>query len=486
MNDSPTSRTALEGNRIFRSLRFRLAAWNAGTVLLTSLVLLIVLRQGVRWAVVMELDRILLEDVNEIVLGLEGADVPPLEALQDQLERKAIGHKEQGWYVKFLGENEVLVWASSGARPVTPKYEPARDMQPETSGVFRVVRHKLARPVQGISQVRVGASTNRIRNDLAKLDRWILIAGACASLAAPLAGYWLAGRAADTVDQITQAASQLRPSRLEERLSLRGTGDELDRLATTINGLLDRIAAYVNVKRDFLANAAHQLRTPLAAIRSSVEVALNGNRSTQEYEDLMVDLIDQCTTLETLVNQLLLIAETESQLPREQFSPVNLSELVDKAVEMFRGVAELKGIRLEKNACESAWILGNRVHLRQVLNNLLDNAFKYSGEGGAIDVTLAVDQDARTVVLAVQDDGIGIPQDEIARVFERFYRAEPVRHRAAGGTGLGLSICQSVVQSHGGKIDCESAPPRGTTIRVTLPMIAAPTDAAAPARLSLA
>src|SRR5690606_3103371 len=125
-------------------------------------------------------------------------------------------------------------------------------------------------------------------------------------------------RAARTLGDIIHTASRLRPNHLSERLPIRGTGDELDQLAFTVNGLLDRIAAYLEQKRDFLADAAHELRTPLAAIRSSVEVALNSDRTREEYEDLLVDLIAESSSLETLVNQLLLISESEAELTRHE------------------------------------------------------------------------------------------------------------------------------------------------------------------------
>lgn len=195
---------------------------------------------------------------------------------------------------------------------------------------------------------------------MARVDQMVLIAAAGILLLAPLCGYWLASRAARTVGEIIQTASRLRPSHLDERLPVRGTGDELDQLAETVNGLLDRIAAYLQQRRDFVANSAHELRSPLAAIRSSVEVALSSGRSADEYEDLLVDILDQSGTLETLVNQLLLLSETEVDQLRKQGEQIAFDEIVSKSVEMFRGVAESKEVDLQLAAAIAStfWATG--------------------------------------------------------------------------------------------------------------------------------
>jgi signal transduction histidine kinase len=344
-------------------------------------------------------------------------------------------------------------------------------LEPVTFQNYRVVGQPLEHSAPDFDRVVVGASLNLIQQDLARIDRGVLLAAAAVLLAAPLCGYWLAARAARTMGAIITAASRLRPSHLNERLPIQGSGDELDQLAHTINSLLDRIAAYLNVKRDFLANAAHELRTPLAAIRSTMEVALNSNRSTEEYEELMVDVIEECFILETLVNQLLLLSETEADLPAAKFEPVALDALAAKSIEMFTGVAEGRGVSLRTGELATATVRGNPAHLRQLLNNLIDNAVKYTPAGGKVVVDLHVRNAGRQVELCVADTGQGISSEEQRHIFERFYRAESARTRAGGpkGAGLGLSICQSVVNNHGGTIACTSQPDRGTTFTVLLP-----------------
>ncbi|MBL9162166.1 MAG: sulfatase-like hydrolase/transferase [Planctomycetaceae bacterium] len=459
---------------IWRTLRFRLAAWNAGAVILTALVTLVGLRQGVSWALIHELDQVLLDDARDVRAMIEATPADQEKQLQLNLNRMAISHEHRGWYVKLLNVEGEERWATEHARPKLPRPNITKDRTPTTFEGYRIVQSEVDAKFPDVKLIRVGATLSQINEDMARIDRWVLLAAGAVLLTAPLCGYWLASRAAETIGQIITTASRLRPSHLDERLSIRGTGDELDLLAETINSLLDRIAAYINVKRDFLANAAHELRTPLAAIRSSVEVALNAERSSAEYEDLMVDVIEECGALETLVNQLLLLSETEAELPAAKFERVDLNDLVMKGVDMFSGVAEARGVKLRAGRVDDAAVTGHRVHLRQVLNNLLDNAVKYTPSGGEVTVEVIVDEPF--VRLKVIDTGAGMTAEEQQHIFQRFFRAESARTRSpgVGGTGLGLSICQSVVHNHGGEIHCKSFIDRGTTFTVTLPLAEEP------------
>jgi signal transduction histidine kinase len=327
-----------------------------------------------------------------------------------------------------------------------------------------------------IDTVRVGASLRLLNEDMERIDRLSLAAAGVVLVVAPLISYWLAGRAARTVGEITEAAERLRPGLLRDRLPIRGTGDELDRLARTINGLLDRISTYLEERRDFLANAAHELRTPLAAIRSSVEVALSSVRSDSEYQELLVDIIDRGESLETLVNQLLLISESETERLRLDREQVSFDETVRSSAEMFAGVAESRGIELKTRIPGKVWIRGNRHLLNQLVNNLIDNAIKYTPSGGRVSVELSSDESLKHALLRVVDTGIGISESDMPRVFERFFRADKARARNSEtvGTGLGLSISQAVVVAHQGRIRCESKLDHGSTFIVELPLTSPP------------
>ena len=363
------------------------------------------------------------------------------------------------------------MWASPGASPRTAQYDPKRPEMPWTHDGFRVVRRRAPANDHGIGVLRVGTTLASIHEDLALMDRWAIGAAGAVLSFAPLCGYWLAGRAARTVGDITDTASRMRPAHLNERLPLSGAGDELDQLAETINGMLDRIASHLERRRDFLANAAHELRTPLAAIRSSIEVALGQERSPEAYRDLLADVLDEAGSLETLVNQLLLISESEADVRQSDLQPTPLHELVAKAVDMFRGVAESRDIQLIIQRRDETMVPGRRAHLRQVVNNLLDNAIKYTPSGGRVTVALAADPEQRMARLSISDNGPGIDASDQGAIFDRFFRTDRARSRdETRGAGLGLSICRSVVEAHQGAIRYQSTLGAGTTLGAIMPL----------------
>jgi signal transduction histidine kinase len=407
-----------------------------------------------------------------------------MDLLKEELQRRAAGHRQHGWFAALIDARGRTVWASNQDVADTIDPAPVRPLTPYTFRGLRIVEMNINRDDSGIHRIRVGGNLDFLDRDMAHLDRLAYMSAAALLLIAPLSGYWLAGRAARTMGDIIHTAAGLRPSHLDERLMLRGTGDELDQLASTINHLLDRIAAYLQQKRDFLANAAHELRTPLAAIRSSVEVCMTSEDVSEEFSTFLEDLIDQCAALEVLVNQLLLISETETDQWIHAQERVAIHDVAARAVEMFEGVAESRGIQLTLQANCHAEVSGSRHHLRQVINNLIDNAVKYTDPGGAVNVSLDLLPEVHAIRLTVHDNGIGIAEADVPHVFDRFFRADRARTRDPGiqGTGLGLSICQAVVSSHGGTITCRSVVGVGTILEVVLPIAEDPGER--PARLT--
>ena len=475
----------------FRSLRFRLMLLNAIVVLLASMGTLIGLRAGIRFALVRELDQILSEDLDEIELALAAAGAPDSTALFSQLDRKARGHVQHRWFVSIRDPKRL----PTASRNKTTVSEPALELTglwqsvnvpteldvgelksdtPITINGYRLLDRLGKLSSNEEVWIRVGASMSSIDRDLSLIDEIIGIAFGLGLIVAPLGGYWLAGRVTRPLATMIRTADRLRPEELSERLAVRGTGDELDHLSHTFNLLLDRIASFLQHRRDFLANAAHELRTPLAALRSTAEVALRSNRAASEYQELLGTIVEESESLEVLVNQLLLLAETEADSETLMLSgePVELKMLIEKSFEMFIGVAESRSISLRLETLQPAMIKGNRHHLRQVLNNLIDNALKFTQASGTVVVNLAVDPNLKQAYVSVRDNGLGIAADEMTRLFERFYRGDRSRRRdsVTRGTGLGLSICEAIVKGHGGSMRVESQIGKGSCFQVILPL----------------
>jgi len=457
---------------VFYSLRFRLTFWNSVVFWIAIILVLAGVRISMRIALNHEADSQLLEDAEEIRLLI--SDLYPEESqIKDELRIKTQTHKHRDLFIQLRTLKGEVVWESDG----TPRIEfppPVDDPRKAQfrSGEWHIVHRRIPKESKAHDwSIVIGATLRSVENEVQQLTQTILAVGAFAFLITPLGGYWLAGRATRPLTEIMDTTSRLHPANLDERLPLRGTRDELDRLSATINGFLDRIAGFLERNREFTAHAAHELRSPLAAIQSSIEVALTTDRDPEQYKEMLAEILDECASLTKLVNQLLVLAETDAGIETVKKQDLNLQQLVQRSCEMFRGAAEVKGVNLVTDSPEPVWIQGDPQRLRQVINNLIDNALKFTPEGKIVRVELRSGNNGYPAVLRVKDQGMGIPANELAHIFERFYTVDRSRSRGTGshGSGLGLSICQSIVTAHSGKIEVTSEVGKGTTFEVTLP-----------------
>lgn len=457
---------------VFGTLRFRLTLWNTAVVLLMVVVTLWGVREGLRLTLLHEADNQLKVDATEIRLTIEQL-YPDQQRIHDELDRKAISHVNKSFFIRLYDSRNVLLWSSIDAPTAAVPIDPyLSEKRPVSVDEYRLVHVKLAKPGIPNWTIRVGSSYQPLEADVVQLTNLMLVVGAVVLLISPLGGYWLAGRATRPLAEIIDTTAQLHPSSLEQRLPLRGTRDELDRLSATINGFLDRIAKFVEQNREFTANAAHELRSPLAAIQSSLEVALNSDRTISEYKELLLEVLEECGELGVLVNQLLLLAESDAGHLHIGSEPIHLDEIVRKAFDMFQGVAETEGVDMQIVRLDSIRLEGDAGRLRQVVNNLLDNAIKFTRQGGKVEIELVLAPAGDRAIFSVRDTGLGISHEDLLHVFDRFYRGDRSRHRGkeGRGTGLGLSICESIIASHGGRIQIDSVINQGTTICVTLPV----------------
>ncbi|MBS0265368.1 MAG: HAMP domain-containing protein [Planctomycetes bacterium] len=458
---------------VFGTLRFRLTLWNTAVVLVFVLFTLWGAREGLRFEFWREADFQLQEDTVEIrqLIELSGAN---LDAVKDSLNRKAETHTHRGLYIRIFDESRECIYTSPNAPAPQLSWELFESRkQPVVAGEYHVRHFQLDKPGMRSWTVRVGASFAPLEEDIEQVTRLLLVVGSITLLISPLGGYWLAGRATRPIAQIIDTTGRLHPSSLSERLPLRGTRDELDRLSATINGFLDRIAHYLAQNREFTSNAAHELRSPLAAIQNSLEVALNADRTPEEYRELLGEILDECDGLRALVNQLLILAETDAGRTPLAQEPVQIDSVVRKTYDMFLGVAESAAIDLQIVQLDRCRVLGDASRLRQVVNNLVDNAIKFTRAGGIVALRLWRETSDQTVRLSVRDTGSGIPKEDLPHIFSRFYRGDKTRQRdrASRGTGLGLAICQSIVAAYNGRIEVESVVDQGTTMTVIIPAV---------------
>ena len=289
-------------------------------------------------------------------------------------------------------------------------------------------------------------------------------------LLASAGGYFLARKSLAPIASMNRQTQRITAERLSSRLDVNNPRDELGHLATTINELLTRLETSFKEQQRFIADASHELRTPLAVLRGETEVALGKTRTIEEYETSLALIKDEAERLSHIVEDLFLLARQPVDAPAALVKqPMSLNEVVRDCTRAAQVLAMNKGVRLKSPQDSPSIILnGDDELLKRMMLNLLDNAVKYTPEGGEISVALA--RQNGNAHIEVRDTGIGIPEAEHARIFDRFYRVDKARSRALGGAGLGLSIVRWIVEVHGGKIEVNSAPGRGSKFIVELPL----------------
>jgi len=289
-------------------------------------------------------------------------------------------------------------------------------------------------------------------------------------LLASLGGYWMSRSALSPVDEITRAARSIDVRELSRRVAVPQTGDELQRLADTLNGMLARLESAFHRITQFTADASHELRTPVSVMRTSAELTLRKHRSEPEYREALAEILREAEKISQLIEQLLILARADSAAASVPLVPADLSEILHAACGQAGHLAEAKGLLLsERLPDHPLWVRGDALSLERLFFILLDNAVKYTPSGGRIDVNLFTsDGDA---LAEFRDTGIGMSADDIPRVFDRFYRADRARSRELGGTGLGLAIGRWIADVHGGEIRLQSEPSKGSTFQVRLPLL---------------
>jgi heavy metal sensor kinase len=304
---------------------------------------------------------------------------------------------------------------------------------------------------------------------LDRFRRVLFLSSPLLVLLASAGGYWLSRRALAPVDQITREARSIGAQNLSRRLVAPHTRDELQRLSETLNGMLERLEQAFRRITQFTADASHELRTPVALMRTRAEVVLRRPRSEQEYRETLRQILEDLQRTSSLIENLMLLARADSGAEALQHTPINMVECVGEACLEGRTLAETKQITFrEELPASPVWIEGDSNSLRRLFLILLDNAVKYTAPQGRITVSLYSNNGS--AVAEVRDSGIGIAAQDLPHIFERFFRADPARSRQTGGAGLGLAIGKWIAEAHGGTIAAQSKPGEGSVFQVKIPV----------------
>ncbi|MCP4005784.1 MAG: HAMP domain-containing protein [bacterium] len=313
--------------------------------------------------------------------------------------------------------------------------------------------------------VRVLMNTERYANNVRNI-RDVFLWSLPIVLATTAAIGWLLARGSlRPLAEITDTARRISGTRLHESVPESGSGDELDQLAATLNDMLGRIQNTLVEMRRFNANAAHQLRTPLTAMSSQLEVTLEKEREPQEYRRVFQQVLSGVQQLSTGVDAMLRLAHFEAGLDAGSREPTLITEIVETVREFFEPVAEEKGVHLNTIALPAEPILADASWLHQLFSNLVSNAVQYSSSGDLVKIEGHLEND--WLVVVVSDTGPGIAPERIEGIFDRFERADSVA--SSTGFGLGLAIARAIAVAHGGRLEIASVRGEGTSLSVWLP-----------------
>lgn len=456
-----------------RSIGARLTFWYSGILTLTFVLLGATAYALLAYSLSRDMDTALQGIGNAMVQRARADDRAVFPAEVDALFRRFFGFSPHDRHIDLFDPRRI----SPGSKdlPVSPEAlnNAARGLSTfETAETAdgsgkRVLTMPLIRDGRVTNLVRVEMS---MENMLQTRRRFLLMMAAVLPLGLVLAGsggWLLARRALKPVDQMTQTARRISGEHIGDRLRVSGSGDEVDRLAKTLNEMLDRLDAAFRQTRQFSADASHELQTPLTILKGEMEVALRSDRSPREYQRVLESALEEIERINNVVEGLLLLSRADAGVLRLDLRPVNMRELAAGVCDQMRTLAEEKGVAVEPGPMGAAFVYADGTHLRRVLFNLLDNAIKYTPAGGT--VAFSLESDGKWASLTISDTGIGLSANEMEQIFDRFHRVTDSRSADAGGVGLGLSIARSIVEAHGGRIEVESVPNRGTAFTVVLP-----------------
>lgn len=456
---------------ILKTVTFRLSIWyallfslaSAGFFSIISFILISSLDDHMNTSLIDEIDEVM------SILSTHG-----ITAFQEDIVREA---ESIGTHRSFL-----RLVDSGGRTLASSEMSYWQDINPlgkRNLGLNETVAETLDIPgsdsrVRVISKGIGGGCVIQIGNSLEDNDELIdtyrrISAAAFAAMlvCGGILGWFMAKRAMSGVERVTETAADIGKGDLVSRVPIGGEGQEIDNLARAFNDMLGRIQDVVTELKEVTSNIAHDLRSPITRIRGIAETTMTGKQDMGSYQEMAGIVVEECDRLVGMINVMLDIAMTEAGIPGDRRTEVDMVGLVKDAHEIFLPVAEDMDISLDiRNSLEHLMVYGDLHQLQRMISNLLDNAIKFTPRGGS--VVLSLEKDEARTVITVRDTGAGIPEQDLQRIFDRFYRCD--QSRTTPGNGLGLSHVRAIVRAHGGEITVESSPGAGSVFTVMLPI----------------
>jgi heavy metal sensor kinase len=479
----------------FRSLRFKLALWYVfilGILLISFSAFLYFTLSG---SLYRDVDH-KLKSLAELIAS---ESTSPLSKFDfgniDQTLEASMNLKPIGKFIQVLDESGRIGRKSDNLKSVQLPislnalrnaskglitYETNRSIE---NAPLRIITFPVKENNQVTKIIQVASSLQDVEDVLKTLVIILVITVPSILMIASLGGQFLANKALKPVDRITQTARVITSQNLNQRIQTLKVKDEISRLIDTFNEMISRLDQSFRQIKQFTTDASHELKTPLTILKGEVEVGLRKKRLPHEYEQILESNLEEINRMSKIVEDLLLLSKADIGEIRLIKEDIDLGRFMTGLIEQMKILAQPKNIRIEtSNHQEEIHILGDRLRMRELFINLIENGIKYTEEGGSILITITKETDESNPLIpytkktgafaniAVTDTGIGIAKDDQEKIFNRFFRVDKARSREQGGSGLGLSICKWIVDAHQGEITVQSEPGKGSSFIVRLPL----------------
>ncbi len=461
------------------TLRVRLSLWYgsalAAGLVLFAVVLYWVMAQDLRDQVDRSLEQAALAAVKALEHHRLGPALP-FEDLASEFPELAVLDK---FFQIFSPAGKVTIQSPNVRRHDIPLSRTALEAAFAGDATFESAKFRGESPIrllsvpirQGadlVNVVQVGTSLRPVEHVLRRLLAVFALAVPLMLGVALVGGWFLAGRALKPVEAVTVAAQRIAAGDLSQRLAAPPSPDEIGRLVATFNDMIARLDASFQQVRRFSADASHELRTPLTVMKGETDLALRRPRAAEDYRLVLESNLEEIDRMSQIIDDLLFLARADLGEVKLAAVPVRLDALVEDIRSHAAVLGQDRHVHVAATTSEPVTVQGDELRLRELILNLVENAIKYSHEGGTVEMALTRrDGEAR---LSVKDAGIGIAPEDQGRIFERFYRTDAARTHAKQGTGLGLAICQWIAAIHQGRIELESRLNEGSQFTVILPL----------------
>ncbi len=466
------------GAKFYRRTDVKMTLWYILTFLVSALIICAFLYLRLRHQLIKEVDRFLLDETQELtaVLSRNPNEISFLMKFEDE----AMTRKYYPFFFRILDKNGSPFYISKEFRGLG--YEAndrviinARDGKETLEDVrppgrrtpFRMISTPFYSDGRLTYIIQLATHLHYVRKSLSVFKSNILAALPIILVLGSIGGWLLARKSLSPIGYIASKAQSITSKNLSERLTPRGTDDEMDDLIRTINGMISRLENSFQRMAEFTADASHELKTPLCAMRGEAEVLLSKKRMAEEYQEALAHFIEQFDRLNQMINDLILLSKSDSSQVELKMVPLRLDLLIKNIGDLFQVLAEQKNISFIMDPFQDVSVMGDKMRLQQLFTNLIDNAIKFTSEG-TVRVTMGKNEEE--VLVKIRDTGIGIPKEEQEMIFKRFYRMDKSRSRETGGVGLGLSIAEWIAHAHHGKIEVKSEVNQGSTFTVYLPL----------------